>query len=105
MSVKYGQVSKSVILTCAEDIERMWLWSKNISRVILLTGPKFCLNTSRGSGGIKKIRPGYFTPLKELRRVVRHRYGIFTPLHLCTFPVNINPHPLYARRVNAGSLS
>ena len=86
--VKCGQVLKWVICTCAETLDRMWFWPRNVPKVILLTVPKFHLNFSRGSGLFaERVNAG--SPSK-IRR-------------LFTSPVHTQHHPLYARRINAGT--
>ena len=43
--------------------------------------------------------------LKELMRVVRHKYGSPTPSHLSASPLHIQSHPLYAWKGNLSSPS
>ena len=90
-SVKCGQVPKWVICTCAEAVEGMWFWPRNVPKVILLTGPKFQFNFSRGSGVFaEKFNAG--SPLK-----IRESHTLIPLYNPCTRPT----HPMYARKVNA----
>ena len=88
-SVKCGQIPTWVICICAETIERMWFWPRNVPKLILFIS-------------ISHVVLEF--SVKELLRVVRQKYGSPTSSHLFTSPVHTHPHPLYARGVNAGTV-
>ena len=94
-SVKCGQVPTWVICTCAETIERMWFWPRNVPKLICWLRQSFI--------SISHVVLEF--SVKELMRVVRQKYGSPTSSHFFTSPVHTHPHPLYARGVNSGSPS